>query len=141
MQDVFIYLSVLIIGVIVGLLVAKFAFASSEDTASVAEKEQATAMTHAQLREQLNAASASMGEIDKQIASFKEQLTEIDYILTSHEQGENQPRITFFGDHASPYINTNQKEPREQSPSEHQPRDFSNSSSGLFAGENKTADK
>jgi uncharacterized membrane-anchored protein YhcB (DUF1043 family) len=33
MQDVFIYLSVLIIGVIVGLLVAKFAFAQQEDTA------------------------------------------------------------------------------------------------------------
>lgn len=135
MQDIFIYAGLLIIGVIVGLIIAKFAFASDTQDKNQQQKDQATAMAHAQLREQLSVAGQTLKDVEAQIAMFKEQLTEVDYILTSHEQGEDQPRITFFGDHASPYIKESNKEAKQQSTSEHQPKDFSNSSSGLFIGE------
>jgi uncharacterized membrane-anchored protein YhcB (DUF1043 family) len=135
MQDIFIYASLLIVGVIIGVVITKIAVKDNSESESVAQKEQATAMTHAQLREQLLAANQTLDDFESQIELFKNHLTEIDYILTSHEQSEDQPRITFFGEHASPYIRMSQKTPKEQANPEHQPRDFSNSSSGLFVGE------
>lgn len=135
MQDIFIYASLLIVGVIVGVVITKIAAKDNNDSATATQKEQATAMTHAQLREQLVVANQTLEEFETQIEMFKNHLTEFDYILTSHEQSEDQPRITFFGEHASPYIRMSQKTPKEQANPEHQPRDFSNSSSGLFAGE------
>jgi uncharacterized membrane-anchored protein YhcB (DUF1043 family) len=64
-------------------------------------------------------------------------MTELDYILTSYENKDDQSKITFFGEHASPYLRIKNKTKRQKTNTESQPRDFSSSSSGLFDGNQK----
>ena len=137
MQEVIIYSALLFVGMIVGLFVAKTAFSnnkSSEQQTSKAEKER---VMLAQLRQQILAAQDSLQQIEAQNAQLQNQMTEFDYILTTYENQEEQPKITFFGEHASPYLRIQDKAKRDKSNTESQPRDFSNSSSGLFDGNQK----
>ncbi len=137
MQEVIIYSALLFVGIIVGLFVAKTAFSnnkSSEQQTSKAEKER---VMLAQLRQQILAAQDSLQQIEAQSAQLQNQMTEFDYILTTYENQEEQPKITFFGEHASPYLRIQDKAKRDKSNTESQPRDFSNSSSGLFDGNQK----
>ncbi|CAI8217323.1 MAG: Uncharacterised protein [Glaciecola sp. HTCC2999] len=137
MQEVIIYSALLFVGMIVGLFVAKTAFSnnkSSEQQTSKAEKER---VMLAQLRQQILAAQDSLQQIEAQSAQLQNQMTEFDYILTTYENQEEQPKITFFGEHASPYLRIQDKAKRDKSNTESQPRDFSNSSSGLFDGNQK----
>lgn len=137
MQEVIIYSALLFVGIIVGLFVAKTAFTnnkSSEQQTSKAEKER---VMLAQLRQQILAAQDSLQQIEAQSAQLQNQMTEFDYILTTYENQEEQPKITFFGEHASPYLRIQDKAKRDKSNTESQPRDFSNSSSGLFDGNQK----
>ena len=134
MQEVIIYSALLFVGMIVGLFVAKTAFSnnkSSEQQTSKAEKER---VMLAQLRQQILAAQDSLQQIEAQSAQLQNQMTEFDYILTTYENQEEQPKITFFGEHASPYLRIQDKAKRDKSNTESQPRDFSNSSAGLFDG-------
>ena len=137
MQEVIIYIALLLVGLVIGLVLAKASFsgkAPSEQQTAKAEKEQ---VMLAQLRQQMLAAQESLQHIEAQSAQLQSQMTEFDYILTTYENQEEQPKIAFFGEHASPYLRIKNKAKRDKSNTESQPRDFSNSSSGLFDGNQK----
>ena len=139
MQDIIIYVALLIVGLVVGLVIAKASFAADSPTQQQSAKAEQEKVMLAQLRNQLGAAQESIQAIDAQSAQLQSQITELDYIMTSYETQDEQPKITFFGDHASPYLRMQDKAKRDKSNAESQPRDFSNSGSCLFDGnQNKT---
>ena len=139
MQDIIIYVALLIVGLVVGLVIAKASFAADSTTQQQSAKAEQEKVMLAQLRNQLAAAQESIQAIDAQSAQLQSQITELDYIITSYETQDEQPKITFFGEHASPYLRMQDKAKRDKSNAESQPRDFSNSGSGLFDGnQNKT---
>ena len=137
MQEIIIYIALLLVGLVAGFLLAKVASSAktpSEEQALKAEKEQ---VMLAQLRQQMLAAQESIQGIEAQSAQLQNQMTELDYILTSYENKDDQSKITFFGEHASPYLRIKNKTKRQKTNTESQPRDFSSSSSGLFDGNQK----
>ena len=139
MQDIVIYVALLVVGLVIGLVIAKASFAADNPTQQQSAKAEQEQVMLAQLRNQLAAAQESIQSIEAQSAQLQSQMTEFDYILTTHENQDEQPKITFFGEHASPYLRKQNKAKRDKSNAESQPRDFSNSGSGLFDGnKNKT---
>jgi len=139
MQDIVIYIALLVVGLVIGLVIAKASFAADNPTQQQSAKAEQEQVMLAQLRNQLAAAQESIQSIEAQSAQLQSQMTEFDYILTTHENQDEQPKITFFGEHASPYLRMQNKAKRDKSNAESQPRDFSNSGSGLFDGnKNKT---
>lgn len=139
MQDIVIYIALLVVGLVIGLVIAKASFAADNPTQQQSAKAEQEQVMLAQLRNQLAAAQESIQSIEAQSAQLQSQMTEFDYILTTHDNQDEQPKITFFGEHASPYLRMQNKAKRDKSNAESQPRDFSNSGSGLFDGnKNKT---
>ena len=139
MQDIVIYIALLVVGLVIGLVIAKASFAADNPTQQQSAKAEQEQVMLAQLRNQLAAAQESIQLIEAQSAQLQSQMTEFDYILTTHDNQDEQPKITFFGEHASPYLRMQNKAKRDKSNAESQPRDFSNSGSGLFDGnKNKT---
>jgi uncharacterized membrane-anchored protein YhcB (DUF1043 family) len=137
MQDIIIYVALLVVGLVIGLVIAKASFASENSSQQQSAKAEQEQVMLAQLRNQLTAAQESIQAIDAQSAQLQSQITELDYIMTSYETQDEQPKITFFGEHASPYLRMQNKAKRDKSNAESQPRDFSNSGSGLFDGNKK----
>jgi uncharacterized membrane-anchored protein YhcB (DUF1043 family) len=137
MQDIIIYVALLVVGLVIGLVIAKASFASENSSQQQSAKAEQEQVMLAQLRNQLAAAQESIQAIDAQSAQLQSQITELDYIMTSYETQDEQPKITFFGEHASPYLRMQNKAKRDKSNAESQPRDFSNSGSGLFDGNKK----
>jgi uncharacterized membrane-anchored protein YhcB (DUF1043 family) len=137
MQDIIIYVALLVVGLVIGLVIAKASFASENSSQQQSAKAEQEQVMLAQLRNQLTAAQESIQAIDAQSAQLQSQITEFDYIITSYEAQDEQPKITFFGEHASPYLRMQNKAKRDKSNAESQPRDFSNSGSGLFDGNKK----
>lgn len=134
MQEIIIYIALLIVGLVIGMVIAKASFSSDRQSQHQTVKAEQEQVMLAQLRNQLSAAKESMLVVESQTAQLQDQLTEFDYILSSYEKQEEQPKITFFGEHASPYLRMKDHSKREKTNTESQPRDFSSSSSGLFNG-------
>ncbi len=137
MQEIIIYIALLIVGLVIGMVIAKASFSSDRQSQHQTVKAEQEQVMLAQLRNQLSAAKESMLVVESQTAQLQDQLTEFDYILSSYEKQEEQPKITFFGEHASPYLRMKDQSKREKTNTESQPRDFSSSSSGLFNGVEK----
>ena len=137
MQDIIIYIALLVVGLVIGLVIAKASFASDNPAQQQTAKAEQEQVMLAQLRNQLAAAQESIHAIEAQSSQLQSQITEFDYILTTYETVDEQPKIAFFGEHASPYLRMQNKAKRDKSNAESQPRDFSNSGSGLFDGNKK----
>ena len=137
MQDIIIYIALLVVGLVIGLVIAKASFASDNPAQQQTAKAEQEQVMLAQLRNQLAAAQESIHAIEAQSSQLQSQITEFDYILTTYETEDEQPKISFFGEHASPYLRMQNKAKRDKSNAESQPRDFSNSGSGLFDGNKK----
>ena len=99
MQDIIIYVALLIVGLVVGLVIAKASFAADNPRQQQSAKAEQEKVMLAQLRNQLAAAQESIQAIDAQSAQLQSQITELDYIITSYETQDEQPKITFFGEY------------------------------------------
>lgn len=137
MQEIIIYSGLLIIGLVVGLVVAKASFGvsvSNQPDDSAAAEHKKVLLT--QMQSQMSQAKETLTMLESQCSALREQVTECEHILAAYDKSDDadDQKITFFGEHASPYLRMKQNEKRKKTSAEHQPKDFSNSSSGLFNG-------
>ena len=137
MQEIIIYSGLLLIGLVIGLVIAKASFSQTvtsqpDDTAAAEHKK----VLLTQMQTQMEQAKDTLTLLEAQCTALREQVTECEYILTEYDKSDasDDKKIAFFGEHASPYLRMKQNEKREKTSAEHQPKDFSNSSSGLFNG-------
>ncbi|MET1218154.1 MAG: hypothetical protein ABWW63_00815 [Glaciecola sp.] len=134
MQEVIIYSGVLIVGVVIGLIIAKVSFNSPTATRPNTDEAEHERVFMTQLQDQCLNAKETLAKLNQQASLLSEQITEFEYILSAKANKTSDEKITFFGEHASPYLRMKEKEKREKTSADYQPRDFSNSSSGLFTG-------
>ncbi|MCP3428851.1 ZapG family protein [Opacimonas viscosa] len=137
MQEIIIYSGLLLIGLVIGLVIAKASFSqtvSNQPDDSVAAEHKKVLLT--QMQTQMEQAKQTLSSLESQCSALREQVTECEYILAAYDKSDeaDDKKITFFGEHASPYLRMKKNEKRETTSAEHQPKDFSNSSSGLFNG-------
>jgi len=137
MQEIIIYSGLLLSGLVIGLVIAKATFSQKvtsqpDDIAAVEHKK----VFLTQMQTQLEQAKVTLTALEAQCTALRKQITDCENILAVYDRpDENEDnKITFFGEHASPYLRMNKNEKREKTSAEYQPKDFSNSSSGLFNG-------
>lgn len=87
------------------------------------------------LRDQLSSAQNALDQIENESIALKSQLSEIDFLLAAEETNDPTQKLTFYGEHATPFIRTAKSQKKSDSqPTEYQPKDFSGVKTGLFDG-------
>lgn len=131
-----------IIGFIIGAAVAGIAVyflkSNSQTSSNVTQSEtELKAVLATQAREHLDGSTKLINEIEQSAAHLRAQVASFEASLSQNDIQEDDSKATFFGEHASVYLRNSQKTERSELPvsdTNAQPRDFSSSSSGLFAG-------
>ena len=135
-MDWIVGLLLLVAGVVVGFFLAKYRL----DNKQTVTETQVTEQTIKEIMAQQAAAHIGQSRMlvetmQRECEKLVEQMDAYENLLESAQVDENGNRLNFYGEHATMYIQNQQKKSkRKPTSTEFQPKDFSSGSSGLFSG-------
>jgi uncharacterized membrane-anchored protein YhcB (DUF1043 family) len=137
-MDLLISIGLLVVGIIIGFFAAKYLYVEKEAEASnKATAADVKAVMTQQAEHHVFQAKQSLNSIQQQIEALSDHLQDYESQLQPQEEDNSTPKMSFFGEQTTAMLrnNTSLRKRREKRADEEQPRDFANSSSGLFVDE------
>ena len=138
-MDWIVGLLLLLVGVVIGFFVSKYWLEgqTSEQTADNSE-ETMKELVAQQTAQHIADSRELVSDVQRQCDAFQQRLSAFEELMSRSDSSAEQDKLEFFGGTADAYLSNKQSsQPREKVKSEYQPRDYANSGSGLFAGEDK----
>ena len=141
-MDWIVGLLLLLVGVVIGYFLSKYWLENKAAVQVDDDNEETVKQLVAEQTAQHIADSRSMiSDVQQQCDMLQQRLNEFEAFTQRQDEGGEQEKLEFFGGSADTYLSNKQSsQPREKVKAEYQPRDYANSSSGLFAGENKSTE-
>lgn len=126
----------LVVGIVIGFFVAKYVYTDKSESSQTSQKEQTlrdilTQQSQAHIDETRKIA----GQFEHYSQALGYKLDAYEKLLNSHKTGMQGTSLSYFGEHASPFLQREDKKiSRVKNTADVQPLDFSNEGSGLFSG-------
>ena len=144
-MELLVSLALLVVGLIIGFFVGRFAQAKTSGNNSAQTEKQVKEILAQQAQHHIHQTRQSLESIETQCATLKQQIDDYELLLTQSNDEEAE-KVPFYGEQATTYLRNNLKHSESskvQRVPDTQPKDFANSGSGLFVGESKqsTAEK
>lgn len=144
-MELLVSLALLVVGIIIGFFVGRFAHSKTSVNSSAQTEKQVKEILAQQAQHHIHQTRQSLENIEGQCEILKNQIEEYEALL-NQGSSDDQPKVPFYGEQATTYLRNNLKSSEKSTlkkVSGTQPKDFANSGSGLFVGssEQSTADK
>ncbi|GGD50138.1 ZapG family protein [Lacimicrobium alkaliphilum] len=135
-MDWIIGILLLLSGAVIGFFISLFLSKRQANTTSGPhlEKEIKSILSE-QGQIHINECRQVLEAMEKQSELLKQQLDHYEDLLTTPEDEEDSPQLSYFGDQASVYLrNKGKTRQQKNQTADYQPRDYPSASSGLFSG-------
>jgi uncharacterized membrane-anchored protein YhcB (DUF1043 family) len=136
-MDWIVGLLLLLVGVVIGFFLSKYWFESKSELQSTDDKEEtAKQLLIQQTTQHITDSRNLVSDVQYQCDMLQQKINEFEELSRRSHSNEEQDKLEFFGGTTDTYLSHQQSSSsKEKVETEYQPRDYANSSSGLFAGE------
>ena len=133
----------LVVGLVIGYFVAKYVYDGKGESSQSSQKEQTLRdiMTQ-QTQSHIDETRKIAGQFEHYTQVLNDKLDAYEKLLNSRSSGLQGVNLSYFGEHASPFLQREDKKIlRERDSSDVQPLDFSEQGTGLFSGSDSKSKK
>jgi uncharacterized membrane-anchored protein YhcB (DUF1043 family) len=136
-MDWIVGLLLLLVGVVIGFFLSKYWFESQPATQSTDDKEEtARQLMIQQTAQHITDSRNLVSDVQYQCDMLQQKINEFEELTRHTHISSEQDKLEFYGGTTDTYLSQKQpSESREKVKAEYQPRDYANSGSGLFVGE------
>lgn len=135
-MEVLVPLALLIVGLIIGFFVGRFFQSKQGESTAVSTEKQVKEILSQQAQHHIHQSRQALSSIESQCSALRQQIEDYEGLLSKSPEDESTA-IPYFGEQTTTYLRNNISSGEKSKPkqvSEAQPKDFANSSSGLFVG-------
>ncbi len=138
-MDWLIGLLLLVFGIVIGFFVGKYLFEPKQKAAEDEAQEKSEKQLMAeQANLHISETQIMLQKLQQQCQLINEQLSHYQAVVEETTQDKGNNKLEFYHQQASMHLKTQKKERSKQpSKADYQPLDYSEGSSGLFAGDKK----
>ncbi len=135
-MEVLVPLALLVVGLVIGFFVGRFFQSKQGETTAVSAEKQVKEILAQQAQHHIHQSRQALTSIESQCATLRQQIEDYEGLLAKSPEDEASA-IPYFGEQTTTYLRNNISNSDKSKPkkvTDAQPKDFANSSSGLFVG-------